>query len=201
MPTQKYFIDRNIAGVRLVQAPVTYANNYTVEVDINWNINKIGFEYGLLFGQIGDVETSTYLFMVNPENGTYRVMTGSVSTNDWDCVSPQNNSACIHNFPPGLIYSGSSVNNLAISCNKDTFSLYVNGSPNPLSPGLFNGSCRGMVGIFAQSLNGSPKAQAFFDNFKVSCPPSLMSTNSLFSQYEYINRQSSSDFVDAPVIE
>ncbi|MEW5959954.1 MAG: hypothetical protein AB1801_19715, partial [Chloroflexota bacterium] len=80
----EYFIQRSVSGIRIVQGPVDYSTHYTVTVDVHWN--DIGYEYGLIFGQIGDADSLTYRFGIDLENQRYRVRLGSVNDDKWECV-------------------------------------------------------------------------------------------------------------------
>ncbi|MCL4295189.1 MAG: DUF11 domain-containing protein [Anaerolineae bacterium] len=174
---QKYFIERNVDGIRIVQAPISYANYYTVEVDIHWDSTNKGYEYGLIFGQEASANSQTYRFGVDPISRTYRVRKGSINSKKWICIYETGDPSCWVPFsPPTLINKGAKPNHLKIECNKSSFSLYINNHPKPLWQ-TSSHSCRGKVGIFAQSSPEDPNGLAYFDNFRVSCSYSLDSYN------------------------
>ena len=163
-----------IPGMRIVQAPIGYSNQYTVEVDVRWG--NIGYEYGLIFGQGNNADSLTYRFGVDPSNRRYRLRYGN-DNSGWECVDqssiPNSGPSCWINFdPPNLVHRGTASNHLKIECDKSTFSLYINDNPHPIQQ-INNHSCRGRVGVFAQSITHL-NAAAYFDNFKVSCSSSGM---------------------------
>lgn len=165
----EYFIHRRKTGIRIVQAPVDFTNQYTVEVDIRWDSKIIGYEYGLIFAQLGDADSFTYRFGINPDpvNPQYRLRQGSVD-GDWKCLDDQAKDGCWNNFiTPSLVQTGSATNHLKVKCDRSVVSVYINDDPHPLWE-RNDKSCRGRVGVFVQSYP-NPNAKAYFDNFRVSC--------------------------------
>jgi uncharacterized repeat protein (TIGR01451 family) len=160
---REFFIRRKSSGMRIVQAPVSFTNRYTVEVDARWDSTNVGYEYGLIFGQ-ANYPTPTYRFGVDPVNQTYRLKYHDGSR--WECIN-QTDPCWVGSS--SITNTASSPNHLKVECEGKTITLYVNG--NPLwerSTGI--PSCAGHVGLFAQSSSTAPRATAYFDNFRVSCP-------------------------------
>jgi uncharacterized repeat protein (TIGR01451 family) len=165
---EEYYIQRGKPGMRIVQAPLDYSNQYTVEVDAHWG--DAGYEYGLIFGQSA-FPVPTYAFGIgpDPDDSTkyryrlYRILTYDRSNDriTIDCITQ-----------PCWISSSinpNSTNHLKVECHGKTIKLYVNGTPLPEHNNVPY-SCAGQVGVFAQSSPSDPNAFAYFDNFKVSCP-------------------------------
>jgi uncharacterized repeat protein (TIGR01451 family) len=165
---EEYFIQRSIPGMRLVPAPVNYANQYTVEVDIRWD--DIGYEYGLTFGQSSSL-VPTYAFGIGPDPDDttkyryrlYRILTYDKSNDrvTIDCLQP----SC---WIPASV-TPNAVNHMTAVCQGKTIRLYVN-NELLLERNDIPYSCAGQVGVFAQSSPTDANAIAYFDNFKVSCP-------------------------------
>ncbi len=160
---KEYFIRRKLSGLRIVQAPVGFANRYTVELDVHWDSANIGYEYGLIFGQVS-FPTPTYRFGVDPVNQTYRLKYHNGSS--WECIN-QPDPCWVKSS--SITSTASISNHLKVKCDGTTVSLYANDEL------LWKGdsdipSCAGQVGLFAQSSPTVPNALAYFDNFRVSCP-------------------------------
>jgi tetratricopeptide (TPR) repeat protein len=158
---EEYFIYRRVSGSYVAQAPAKFANRYIVEVDARWDDANIGYEYGLIFGQIG-FPFPTYRLGVNPVAQAYRLQYHN--GNSWECINQPD--PCWVNSP--FISRGSTPNHLKVECNGTTISLYVN--DNLLWQGESVHSCSGRTGLFTQSSPTAPTAQVYFDNFQVSCP-------------------------------
>jgi uncharacterized repeat protein (TIGR01451 family) len=159
----KFFIRRYVSGMRVVQAPVGFANHYTVEVDVRWDSANVGYEYGLIFGQVR-FPVPTYRFGVDPVNQRYRLKYHN--GRNWECIN-QSDPCWVKSS--SITSTASISNHLKVKCNGTTVSLYANGEL------LWKGdsdipSCAGQVGLFAQSSPTVPNALAYFDNFRVSCP-------------------------------
>jgi uncharacterized repeat protein (TIGR01451 family) len=177
----EYFIHRQKQGMRIVQAPASFANRYTVEVDARWDNAKIGYEYGLIFGQTG-FPYPTYRFGVHSINQQYTLRYNP--GNGWQCIT----QPCWIDPPiPNPINRGSNSNHLKVECDRETVSLYIN---NNLLWRDTSYSCRGQVGLFAQSSPTTPNALAYFDNFQVSCPFGISSFNIIESNMSPVSPMS-----------
>ncbi len=171
----EYFIKRGVKGIRIVQAPVDYSNQYTVEVDARWG--NIGYEYGLVFRQGINADAFTYRFGIDIVNRRYRLVYGS-NDSDWGCLGQPPDPSCWVEFDSTtLIHSGKGTNHLRVECNRSKTSVYINPEENPSALWQSNDySCRGRVGVFAQSSDQDPNAQAYFANFTVTCPSGIVSS-------------------------
>lgn len=177
----EYFIHRQEQGMRIVQAPVSFANRYTVEVDARWNNAYIGYEYGLIFGQTG-FPYPTYRFGIHSINQQYTLRYNP--GNGWQCIT----QPCWIDPPiPNPINHGSTSNHLKVECDRETVSLYIN---NNLLWQDSSYSCRGQVGLFAQSSPTTPNALVYFDNFQVSCPFGISSFNIIESNMSPVSPMS-----------
>jgi uncharacterized repeat protein (TIGR01451 family) len=167
--SEEYFIDRQMAGMRIVQAPVHYSNQYTVEVDVRWG--DIGYEYGLIFGQRGNADSLTYRFGVDTASRRYRLRIGS-NQSGWGCVDQQSDPYCwIKLDSAAVVHPSGGSNQLRVECTGSTISIAMNPEENPAALWQDSGhNCRGKVGVFAQSSPQDPNALVYFDNFRVSCP-------------------------------
>jgi uncharacterized repeat protein (TIGR01451 family) len=159
----EYFIRRKLSGLRIVQAPIGFANHYTVEVDVRWDSANAGYEYGLIFGQVS-FPVPAYRFGVDPINQKYRLKYHDGS--NWECIN-QSDPCWVKSS--SITSTASISNHLKVKCNGTTVSLYANDEL------LWKGdsdipSCAGQVGLFAQSSPTVPRTTAYFDNFRVSCP-------------------------------
>jgi len=177
----EYFIQRQKEGMRIVQAPVSFANRYTVEVDARWDNAYIGYEYGLIFGQTG-FPYPTYRFGVHPINQQYTLRYNP--GNGWQCITQP---CWVDPSIPNSINPGSTSNHLKVECDRETVSLYIN---NSLLWQDSSYSCRGQVGLFAQSSPTTPNALAYFDNFQVSCPFGTSSLNIIESNMSPVSTMS-----------
>jgi uncharacterized repeat protein (TIGR01451 family) len=162
--SEEYFINRQMSGMRIVQAPTDFASRYSVEVDARWDSAYRGYEYGLVFGQVS-FPAPTYLLGVDSVGQRYRLFRilrydGNEIT--WQCITEP---CWIDSLS---INRGSTPNHLKAECDGTTIRLYVNDVLLWQDDDLT--SCGGSAGLFAQSSPSDLRAIAYFDNFQINCP-------------------------------
>jgi uncharacterized repeat protein (TIGR01451 family) len=170
---EEYFINRRRSGMRIVQAPISFSNQYTIEVDVRWESTKVGYEHGLIFGQ-ENFPVPTYAFGIGPDPNDptqkryryrlYRILTYNNDDNSViiDCIT----KPC---WMVSFAIKPTSTNNLRAECKDNKIRLFMNDTPL-IEHNSIPYSCAGQVGVFAQSSPGKPNALAYFDNFRISCP-------------------------------
>lgn len=132
-------------------------NDFVYTVDAKWATQNYGNknDYGLLFGH--QIYSFYYYFSVNPVAGIYELYK---KAGTW--------APLIGQTPCSYIKTGSNVNRLAVECQGQNITLYING--NLITTYNDESYSGGNLGMAVENRDAVNYADAFFSNLTVIVP-------------------------------